>query len=113
NTAERRSVRRATAHRIVHVVQHEQVLVSARLAERIEAAQAKLGARLPPAVRAADPPRENGVADLSLGANAAARRFHDDPLAGPDPVLRGSLGMDLGGRVRRGLPAPRQTTELA
>src|SRR5262245_11768700 len=107
DAAERRSVRRATADRIVHVVQHEQVLVGTRLAERIEAGQVKLGARFPPAVRAADHPGLNGVADLRLSTNPTYRRFHGDPLAAADPVSRGGLGMDLGGRGRRGLPEAR------
>src|SRR5256885_1938574 len=95
-------MRRATADRIVHVVQHEQVLVGARLAERIEAGQAQLGARLPPAVRAANHPGLNSVADLRLGANATARRLHGDPLAAADPVLRGQwIAVETpSGRVR-------------
>src|SRR5437762_12486025 len=113
NAAERRSVWRAAAHRIVHVAQHEQILIGARLAERIEAGQAQLGTCPPPAVRAAAPPRKNRGADLRLGANATARRFHGDPLDAPDPVSRGRLGMYLGGRVRRGLPEAWQATELA
>src|SRR5262245_27740100 len=97
----------------MHVVQNEQVLVGALFAEWIEAGQAELGARLPPAVRAADHSRQDGVADLRLGTNATARRFHGDPLAAFDPVLRGRLGMDLGGRVRRALAEARQTSKLA